>query len=54
MARGRQEPGEPYRRISVQEALEMQKEGALIVDVVDVDEVLAVPRLFHGIDTLRL
>lgn len=38
MARGRQEQGEPYRRISVQEALEMQKEGALIVDVRRDDE----------------
>jgi len=38
MARGRQDPGEPYRRISVQEALEMQKEGALIVDVRRDDE----------------
>lgn len=38
MARGRQEPGEPYRRISVQEAREMQEEGALIVDVRRPDE----------------
>ena len=38
MPRGRQEPGEPYRRISVQEAAEMQKEGALIVDVRRYDE----------------
>ena len=38
MARGRQEQGEPYRRISVQEALEMQGEGALIVDVRRPDE----------------
>jgi rhodanese-related sulfurtransferase len=38
MAYGRQEPGEPYRRISVQEAYEMQKEGALIVDVRRDDE----------------
>ena len=33
MARGRQEQGEPYRRISVEEAREMQQEGALVVDV---------------------
>ncbi len=38
MARGRQEPGEPYRRVSVQEAHEMQQEGALIVDVRRHDE----------------
>ncbi len=38
MARGRQEPGEPYRRISVQEAQEMQQEGALIIDVRRPDE----------------
>lgn len=38
MAFGRQEAGEPYRRISVQEALEMQKAGALIVDVRRPDE----------------
>ncbi len=38
MARGRQEPGEPYRRISVQEAHEMQQEGALVVDVRRPDE----------------
>ena len=35
---GRQEPGEPYRRISVQEAVEMQRDGALIVDVRNPDE----------------
>ena len=35
---GRQDPGEPYRRISVQEALQMQKQGALIVDVRRPDE----------------
>ena len=35
---GRQEPGEPYRRISVEEALEMQKQGALVVDVRRLDE----------------
>ena len=38
MARGRQEPGEPYRRISVQEAHEMQQEGALVIDVRRPDE----------------
>jgi rhodanese-related sulfurtransferase len=38
MARGRQEAGEPYRRISVQEAYEMQQEGGLIVDVRRSDE----------------
>ena len=38
MARGRQEPGEPYCSISVQEALQMQKEGALVVDVRRDDE----------------
>ncbi len=38
MARGRQEPGEPYRRISVQDAHEMQQEGALVVDVRRPDE----------------
>ena len=38
MARGRQEPGEPYRRISVQEAYEMQQDGALVVDVRRPDE----------------
>ena len=30
---GRQEPGEPYRRISVGEAAELQQQGALVVDV---------------------
>ena len=35
---GRLEPGEPYRRISVEEALEMQGLGALIVDVRRQDE----------------
>ena len=38
MARGRQEQGEPYRRISVEEAREMQQEGALVVDVRRPDE----------------
>ena len=38
MAHGRQDPGEPYRRISVQEAYEMQQEGALVVDVRRPDE----------------
>ncbi len=38
MPRGRQEQGEPYRRISVQEAYEMQKDGAVIVDVRRPDE----------------
>lgn len=38
MERGRQEPGEPYRRISVEEAREMQQEGAVIVDVRRPDE----------------
>ena len=38
MAHGRQEPGEPYRRISVQEAHEMQQAGALVVDVRRPDE----------------
>ena len=35
---GRQEPGEPYRRISVEEAAEMQREGGLVVDVRRPDE----------------
>ena len=38
MAHGRQEQGEPYRRISVREAYEMQQDGALIVDVRRPDE----------------
>jgi rhodanese-related sulfurtransferase len=38
MVHGRQETGEPYRRISVQEAYEMQQAGALIVDVRRPDE----------------
>ena len=38
MTYGRQEPGEPYRRIDVQTALEMQENGALIVDVRRDDE----------------
>ncbi len=38
MPRGRQEANEPYRRISVEEALEMQQDGALIVDVRRPDE----------------
>ncbi|MEX2431037.1 MAG: rhodanese-like domain-containing protein [Dehalococcoidia bacterium] len=38
MAYGRQEPSEPYRRISVQEAFELQQQGALIVDVRRPDE----------------
>ena len=38
MEHGRQDPGEPYRRISVQEAYEMQQEGALVVDVRRPDE----------------
>ncbi len=38
MTHGRQEPGEPYRRISVQEAREMQEAGALVVDVRRPDE----------------
>lgn len=38
MALGRQEPGEPYRRISVEEALEMQSNGALVIDVRRPDE----------------
>jgi rhodanese-related sulfurtransferase len=33
MTRGRQEPGEPFRRISSKDAFEMQQEGALVVDV---------------------
>ena len=41
MARGRQEQGEPYRRISVEEAHEMQQEGALVVDVRRPDEWVA-------------
>lgn len=36
--KGRQEPGEPYRRISVEEAYSMQQSGALIVDVRRSDE----------------
>ena len=35
---GRQEQGEPYRRISVEEAAEMQGKGALVVDVRNQDE----------------
>ena len=35
---GRQEPGEPYRRISVGEAAELQQQGALVVDVRNPDE----------------
>ena len=35
---GRQEPGEPYRRISVEEAAEMQSQGALVIDVRNQDE----------------
>ena len=38
MTHGRQEPGEPYRRVSVQEAREMQEAGALVVDVRRPDE----------------
>ncbi len=38
MARGRQDPGEPYYRISVQEAFEMQQAGGLVVDVRRPDE----------------
>lgn len=38
MTHGRQEPGEPYRRISVQEAHAMQDAGALVVDVRRPDE----------------
>ncbi len=38
MARGRQDPGEPYWRISVQEAYEMQPAGGLVVDVRRPDE----------------
>ena len=41
MERGRQEPGEPYRRISVQEAHEMQQEGAVVIDVRRPDEWVA-------------
>lgn len=37
-ARGRQEAGEPYRRVSVEEASAMQKDGALMVDVRRDDE----------------
>lgn len=35
---GRQELGEPYRRISVEMALEMQNGGALVIDVRNQDE----------------
>lgn len=35
---GRQEVGEPYRRISVEEALELQQSGGVIVDVRRPDE----------------
>ena len=35
---GRQEPGEPYRRISVEEAAEMQSQGAIVIDVRNPDE----------------
>lgn len=38
---GRQDPGEPYRRISVEEASEMQSNGAIIVDVRNQDEWVA-------------
>ena len=36
--RGRQDQGEPYRRISVEDAAEMQSGGALVVDVRDAGE----------------
>jgi len=35
---GRQEPGEPYRRISVGEAAAMQEAGAIVIDVRRDDE----------------
>ena len=38
MSYGRQNSGEPYKRITVHEALEMQNTGALIVDVRRDDE----------------
>ena len=38
MSYGTQNPGEPYKRITVHEALEMQNTGALIVDVRRDDE----------------
>ena len=38
MSYGKQNPGEPYKRITVHEALEMQRAGALIVDVRRDDE----------------
>lgn len=38
MARGRQDAGEPYRRVSVEDAFALQKEGALVVDVRRDDE----------------
>ena len=41
MTYGRQEPGEPYRRISVSDAYAMQQEGALVVDVRRPDEWVA-------------
>ena len=37
-SRGRQTAGEPYRRISVEEALAMQQEEALVIDVRSADE----------------
>ena len=38
MAYGRQDPGEPYRRISVHEAVALQQAGALVIDVRRDDE----------------
>ena len=35
---GRQEPGEPYRRISVEEAAKLQEAGAIVIDVRRDDE----------------
>ena len=37
-AYGRREPGEPYSRVSVEEAAELQGQGALVVDVRRLDE----------------
>jgi rhodanese-related sulfurtransferase len=38
MTYGRQEPGEPYTRISISDAKAMQDSGALVIDVRRLDE----------------
>ncbi len=50
MTYGRQEPGEPYRRITVQEARELQQAGGLVVDVRRDDEWEA----GHPVDALHV